>query len=670
MIQFFIENQEVILPDDFSFTQIDENPLITNNGEFTLDITVSLRNGKNAKAAKFINRVNKVDIDTSYNAFMIDDGKYKYGTVIIQSHTNTTMTFQFVAGNSELNYIAKTDKKIWEYDFGTATELTLSAAIESLNEIEYSDTHPFICVPVKIGDEVVNDYLIANYDNNFNIITQFYDVDAHYPLGNDIYYTDLKSALEAIPTNIRTLDFVMEYHTDEKTIERWKYNHYTLDAFTNKEFWIKCSRKILIQPYLMYYIEKLPELLGYTLKFNVLRSDKRAMCEYLLNTVDSLNYSDMLADITLTEFIDSIENSFNVIFLVDKRDKSISIHNFNSNLENKSVVSPKVINGYERDFSPSNNSVKLNFTRIKYNLPDNNYYRYHSISDDILNKCEIKEFANMADLEAFVQTLDAYWSDKYLLLRDLEKSRDWIAIRPFGLYPNTASGTFYTRWALNYWQLIHVNKFYPVGESGTDLELKIIPAVCTEAVKHAKFSANANDFGELKYQIAVSSNEYYKIDSLGLIEKIESTETEKPRLSYLEVALYAGKTRMYRPNATLAQYTSKYKADYFFSYNDLLPDFLKSEYHNIDEDIWLTNFLQPLLTTTLALKGANGLWADYKQQSIIDTSKEYVFEIPDSPYITADKIFEYENLYYLPISLERKKSKQKGLVKGTFYRML
>ena len=65
----------------------------------------------------------------------------------------------------------------------------------------------------------------------------------------------------------------------------------------------------------------------------------------------------------------------------------------------------------------------------------------------------------------------------------------------------------------------------------------------------------------------------------------------------------------------------------------------------------------------MALKGANGLWADYKQQSIIDTSKEYVFEIPDSPYITADKLFEYENLYDLPISLERKKSKQKVLVK-------
>lgn len=668
MTQFFVNNIELVLPDDFSFNITDENTIITNSGEFTLDITLSILESRNSIAFKHIGRLNVIRPGSTMPAKLILNGKRRAGSVIIINNTDIAITFQFVAGNSELNYIAKTDKKIWEYDFGTAPELTLSAAIESLNEIEYSDTHPFICVPVKIGDEVVNDYLIANYNNNFNIITQFYDVDAHYPLGNDIYYTDLKSALEAIPTNIRTLDFVMEYHTDEKTIERWKYNHYTLDAFTNEEFWIKCSRKILIQPYLMYYIEKLPELLGYTLKFNVLRSDTRAMCEYLLNTVDSLNYSDMLADLTLTEFIDSIENSFNVIFLVDKKDKSISIHNFNSNFENKSVESLQIINGYERDFSPSNNSVKLNFTRIKYNLPDNNYYRYHSISDDILNKCEIKEFDNMAALEAFVQTLDAYWSDKYLLLRDLEKSRDWIAIRPFGLYPNTASGTFYTRWALQYWQLIHVNKFYPVGESGTDLELKIIPAVCTEAVKHAKFSADANDFGELKYQIAVSSNEYYKTDSLGLIEKIESTDTEKPRLSYLEVALYAGKTRMYRPNATLAQYTSKYKADYFFSYNDLLPDFLKSEYHNIDEDIWLTNFLQPLLTTTLSLKGASGLWDDYKQQSIVDTSKEYIFNFIYNGQDVTNK-FEVENLLYVAVKFEREIKKNNNLVKGTFFRL-
>jgi len=140
MIQFFIENQEVILPDDFSFTQIDENPLITNNGEFTLDITVSLRNGKNAKAAKFINRINKIDIDTSYNALMIDDGKYKHGTIIIQSHTNTDMTFQFVAGNSELNYLAKNDKKIWELDWGTESAIDYARALASLNQTGWFET--------------------------------------------------------------------------------------------------------------------------------------------------------------------------------------------------------------------------------------------------------------------------------------------------------------------------------------------------------------------------------------------------------------------------------------------------------------------------------------------------------------------------------------------------
>ena len=73
MIQLFANSHELLLPDDFSFTLISENSLITNNGEFTLDIELSLLETINSKAFGHIERLNKVDIPKSWDGKIIID---------------------------------------------------------------------------------------------------------------------------------------------------------------------------------------------------------------------------------------------------------------------------------------------------------------------------------------------------------------------------------------------------------------------------------------------------------------------------------------------------------------------------------------------------------------------------------------------------------------------
>ena len=225
MIELFINNHEALLPKDISFTLIEENPEITNNGEFTLDITLSLLEPMNAIAFGFLNRLNKLSINKNADARMIIDGSVRQGQVVIASNTDIDITFQFIAGNSELNYIAKNEKKIWELNFGTEGIIDFAKAFQSINYTGYGLHHisfgydiqiNYVCAPVKISGIIYND---------FKLTTKF--MDPQIPM------TEID--------------------------------------------------RIIMQPYLLYYINMLPQLLGYSLKHNVLNDDNRANKMYLLN---------------------------------------------------------------------------------------------------------------------------------------------------------------------------------------------------------------------------------------------------------------------------------------------------------------------------------------------------------------------------------------------------
>ena len=55
---FYILSKRIVLPNDFSFSWIEENPEVVNSGEFSLDITFSLKFPENLNAVDFINRMN------------------------------------------------------------------------------------------------------------------------------------------------------------------------------------------------------------------------------------------------------------------------------------------------------------------------------------------------------------------------------------------------------------------------------------------------------------------------------------------------------------------------------------------------------------------------------------------------------------------------------------
>lgn len=619
MIRFFVKDKELCLGSDFSFTMIDENPEIMSSGEFSLDITISLAYKDNVIAFEWLNRLNNTAVIQKADALLVIDNTKRYGTIIIDDNTDQEVTFQFISGNSELRYNAKADgRKIWELEgWGAETELTFAKALQTIG---YS------------GYGLFDAYHGSNgYQNNF--------VCAPVMVSDEIVNNfTISSDTASPPLSINGI-----------------------------------SGKIIMQPYLLYYINKLPEVLEYTLKSNILNEDERAKKMYLLNSVDSLNYADALPDMTVTEFIEAIESFFNVSFIVNSQDKTISIQSLQSNLSTKKiVVTNKIINGFNRKFGEEPKSDRFDFTSIRYDLPSVNFFKYQKLESRIVDKCKIYEFANFAAIEAAVLSGSGVAPDKFVLFRDMELMNDYEFMNTAGLGKPTADCYMYAFRKPNDFDFLKVvcclNKFSATTNNMTkELVLNIVPA---EIVRN-KFGVSISGGTAMIYtQLPKSSNGYYISDSKGFIESIDGAESTINRINKIEVALYTGRIKTHFEQQIGLSFDVP--TLYPFSHIDIMPEFSGEVTAQALTYLktWKNTYFTPVATTTMKLTGENGVLESYHQESIVDTSKEYKFVLLDGPDMNTRNLFIIDNLKYMPISFEREVKEKKSTVNGTFYRML
>ena len=607
MIQLFVNNHELLLPDDFTFTLIEENPLITNNGDFTLDITLSLLESKNAIAFGFLNRLNLTTIVKTAEASMIIDGVQRIGTIAISNNTNTEVTFQFIAGNSALNYKSKNGKKIWELDWGVETSIDYNKALESIQTPGYSNVtgniRNFVCAPVLITDTIYNNFLL---DEN----------------------------TLAAPTTITGVE------------------------------------RIIMQPYLLYYLNKLPTLLGFNAGENVLNTDERVLITYMINAIDSLNYSDALPDMTIIEFIEAIETTYNVWFVVSSTSNTMSIVRTKTQLESKITVPLlNVLDEYTREVDIDEKSFRFGYSKVEYDLTDSLYFKYNALSEDIIKKCTILEFNSMNEISNYILAND--YPDQFIIYRDTSTDEDCFYGRP-------VSQDFCSIKFVNDNFVTFINKFKGVGRTeDAILTLKMRPAQMQGHYREVMwYLITGQEYrSKFQYQLPISSNTFQNaiIDN-GFMKSVENGIKTTQRLPVIEIALFSGvlQTVTYQWWQTQLG-AGRLNIKYPFSHTDLWPDFWVMD--NISDRFdrftdWYIDEYRPFVTTTLRLSGPNGIVEDYKIENLVDFSMKYVFIIPDTPNLVVGNLYEYNNQLFIPISFEREKTKIKGTVKCTFYKML
>jgi len=573
MTELIINNTRAVLPQDIAITVFEENPVLTKNGEFTLDITLSLMNDVNARIFKHINRLNAVNVLDEIDAVLIIDNKISKGKIIDFKTTDQSVTFQYVAGNSELNYFIGKDKKIWEFDWGTEAAITVSAAIDSIESPVY--TNKFVCVPVKFNNVIVNN---CQYSEGF---------------------TGTPPAIDDV-------------------------------------------LNIVMQPYLMYYIEKLPELLGYELADNILVDDELATQLFLTNRIRSLRYADALPDILISEFIDAIQDFFSVLFVVDKQKKChiVKVDDF---IENMDVIKlEEVLDAWERENIQG--SEISGHDGVFYELGNIGYQKYQKLNDDVVNKCEVINYANSSSMRLGIIQDQL---NKLIIHKTLNNNKEYVfADVAFQqncyrtLIPATSGYCF------------AVNKLKDViGDN--PLELKIKPLSYAYNEVGIIYQSSTGNVRYKPVQIPFVNSDLFIPENQSITSLIEDSVKNIPRPAALEVGIYSGMVKFWN-------YEEFPDVLYPMSYIDDFPEFgLPTVYLNhVNESTfegslnsWIIGDYQNVCNKTLRLTGTNGIFERYHYDNKIDFSKLFTFIVLDD--VDVNHIYHFNGSDYIPVSIEK-----------------
>lgn len=157
MTELYIDEKPVAIPAGTSLTIKQQNPLITKNGTFSLDLSLSMRERNNSILYKHIERFQRDVTFKSRKALLISDNKIIInGSEAFISNTNEEVKIQLLSGNSELNYFIGSDLYVSDLDLGTENDLT-DSYMNSVVDKRYPASS-FAPARVKVDAEILNNF--------------------------------------------------------------------------------------------------------------------------------------------------------------------------------------------------------------------------------------------------------------------------------------------------------------------------------------------------------------------------------------------------------------------------------------------------------------------------------------------------------------------------------
>ena len=293
------------------------------------------------------------------------------------------------------------------------------------------------------------------------------------------------------------------------------------------------SFKLKPQPYVLYYVEKLVELLGYELSSNYLVDDPRWQRLIIIDNIWSLRYADHLPDWTISEFVNEVEKFFNCVFLYDSvanAVKIVSLNSLYSNSKNMEVFSSSDIIGPVRKAISQDDGLAVDSSNIRYNLPDGEYYSYADLPEEVEKVCSIKS-VDIKKIKEFRYTFDQYAK---VIYRDTNTGVQF-AFKKESMKVNNDIPT--------YAEYLQVNQFKGVVRDKTKdtLELNIVPCQALgTAWTEGDGNGNNNQFCHIR---AKASNYTDPVEKSQTLNALFLNGVEKPNVNKrMEVCFYLGTT--------------------------------------------------------------------------------------------------------------------------------
>ena len=325
MTELYIDGVSVVLPDNFSTTIKRENPFFTHSGEYSYDITLSLKDKTNAALFAHLNRLNSIsELKSKRKAVLIANNRvYCNGTEVVTGWTETTVSIQVVSGNSELNYFIGVD------------ELMITD-LDSDKTSSVSDTN---------DSSLLTGMMNMVYPNNDYCLATVFNRGAGY------------------------------------YINQWR----EVNVNNSSNYEIRLSSRRYAQPYLCAYIKFILESLGYDLELNQLESTDYAQL-IITHVVETNVWREMLPGVKVQQFLEDVENLFNMVFVLDNRTKKARLLFRNSYyyaMKTAHVLHVKDIYQAEIEEPEFTDPSAGN---VSYLLLDNDYWKYHCMESSIIDK--------------------------------------------------------------------------------------------------------------------------------------------------------------------------------------------------------------------------------------------------------------------------------------------
>lgn len=364
MVKLIIDDNEVVMDAGFSTDIIRENPLITSAGDYSYDIDVDLRVPQNRRIYKDFQRINTLSSFSKRPAELLDNEKViARGAEAVLSIEEHRAKIQVLSNNSELNYIFDETRSVRELDFGSVQTKTTTLAAR---------------VSGHLYGEVVDGIVVREA----------------YPL---IFREDFIGHGEEAST-------FNGLQGDESA---------TSIAFDDVE-------NLRPMPYLLYYIDKLVEILGYTMGACHIDRDKYKRL-LVIHGYDTLDYAKMLPDWTVSQFISEVEKFFGVVFLVDSIHKVIDIVSVDSFYETAGceyIDREDVLDEHDVSFDVESEEFQTSYQNVGYKLPNSEYWKLAAVDEEVDGRCI------RVDKDKNYQ--EEYDPKEMVIYRDTRLKEEWI----------------------------------------------------------------------------------------------------------------------------------------------------------------------------------------------------------------------------------------------------
>lgn len=356
MIRLEIDGKPVITKSGTTIKLVRANPLFTDSGDYTFDVTLPLAGCTQNQRALGLRHRPEVRLDDLCGLrlpFVLQTTVLRIdGTAVVTSVNQEEVKVQLLAGASDLNVSATTpqgtDVYIDEMDLGRAYEEEAKNAYAEGDR--YIEGKPYTLPPrIKLREWV---------QENAN------DEQIYGTAGvTDCVLFPVWSSADAGFANARGLREFFE--AGKKTKEKYRY------PITNPSGTYDDELVFAAQPYLVVIIERVLEALGYRVDRNEIRGTWMQDI-FVANTRSEYKFANVLPHWTVREFLDEVRRFFGVSIVVPKAGVTEIVRRANYYNAASSVISlTEVSDEHSADIDDDEDGGKdISTANVDYEQPD------------------------------------------------------------------------------------------------------------------------------------------------------------------------------------------------------------------------------------------------------------------------------------------------------------